>query len=621
MDNKKPDNIENIESAESTDRIEHHGHYSEAARAALLELLEDIINTAASDPSEISDISEVSEEAGVNAVQAQQPAPKTEPEKAPGEGAAAGIESETATGAKPDQAAGQKRKFKRTPTTRTLMLDMILVILIGLLIILADSPGKVTGLRAAETTYDSVTLTWSSTEKVAGYHIYRSEDGKDFDYIASATDTTYTDMGLTTGKPYSYSVTAFNSIKRQGPDKKKAVKVMPELDKPVVKGSVATGSIELDITPVSGAIGYEIYRNGEKISDQKETAFVDKKAKTDKDYKYEVKAYRYRKHPVYSVSSKPVNLKLIAAGHMEAEIVGDELLLSWDGNEKYAKYELYKGDELLDTISDTEYYMSEINTDEMYEMKLVGISEDESVRSPASAQAFVVDATTMTNQEARDAACEWGIAIADDNSFTYGTGKRAHRCGCYFCGTNVGPNKNIKGSSLVNGHSYEKTYCCNPFVHACYAHGAGDPGMLKVCQRGGSVGMSVKSYTRFGNWKKVGKPAKSKLQRGDVLVRSGHVSMYIGDGQIVQAIDKGWTDESIRYNNLSDKSYAKYEFVMRYTGNGGTKYEVRELSEEEIAEKEAEAKAAEEKAAEEKKAEDKEDTTEEKTPADNSTDA
>ena len=97
--------------------------------------------------------------------------------------------------------------------------------------------------------------------------------------------------------------------------------------------------------------------------------------------------------------------------------------------------------------------------------------------------------------------------------------------------------------------------------------------------------------------------------------------MYIGDGQIVQAIDKGWTDESIRYNNLSDKSYAKYEFVMRYTGNGGTKYEVRELSEEEIAEKEAEAKAAEEKAAEEKKAEDKEDTTEEKTPADNSTDA
>ena len=142
----------------------------------------------------------------------------------------------------------------------------------------------------SKTTFDTVTLSWMPTEKAAGYHIYRSEDGKDFDYIASATDTTYTDMGLTTGKSYSYSVTAFNSIKRQGPDKKKAVKVMPELDKPVVKGSVATGSIELDITPVSGAIGYEIYRNGEKISDQKETAFVDKKAKTNKDYKYEVKA-------------------------------------------------------------------------------------------------------------------------------------------------------------------------------------------------------------------------------------------------------------------------------------------------------------------------------------------
>ena len=606
MDNKKPENIEKIEKAEGTDRIEHSGHYSEAARAALLELLEDIINSAASDPSEIG---EGPEEAGGDAGQAQETELKPEQEEAIGEEAETGTKSDAESAgpeAAPGQPDGKKRKFKRTPATRTLMLDAVLIILIGLLIVLADSPGKVSGLRAAKTTYDSVTLSWSPTEKVAGYHIYRSEDGKDFDYIASATDTTYTDMGLTTGKSYSYSVTAFNSIKRQGPDKKKAVKVIPELDKPVVKGSVATGSIELDITPVSGAIGYEIYRNGEKISDQKETALVDKKAKTNKDYKYEVKAYRYRKHPVYSVSSKPVNLKLIAAGHMEAEIVGDELLFSWEGNEKYAKYELYKGDELIDTISDTEYYMSEINTDEMYEMKLVGISEDESVRSPASSQAFIVDATTMTNQEARDAACEWGIAIADDNSFTYGTGKRAHRCGCYFCGTNVGPNKNIKGSSLVNGHSYEKTYCCNPFVHACYAHGAGDPGMLKVCQRGGSVGMSVKSYTRFGNWKKVGKPAKGKLQRGDVLVRSGHVSMYIGDGQIVQAIDKGWTDESIRYNNLSDKSYAKYEFVMRYTGNGGTKYEVRELSDEEIAEKKAEDTP--------------EDNTEEKTPADNSTD-
>ena len=606
MENKKPDNIEKIESAESTDETENSQHLSEAARAALIELFEDIINTATSDPSAVSETSNISdgpEEAGSEAAQTQEPAGSVPV---------------------PVEAAGKKKKFKRTPTTRTLMLDIILIILIGMLIVLADSPGKVSGLRVSKTTFDTVTLSWMPTEKAAGYHIYRSEDGKDYDYIASATDTKYTDMGLVTGKSYSYSVTAFSSIKRQGPDEKKAVAAVPELEKPVVKGSVATGSIELNIEPVDGAIGYEIYRNGKKVSDQKETVYVDKKAKNDKAYKYEVKAYRYRKHPVFSVSSKPVSLKLIAAGRMEAEIVGDELMFSWDGNEKYAKYELYKGDELLDTVSDTQYYLSDIEGNSLYEMKLVGISEDEKVRSPETDQTFEVEATTMTNQEARDAACDWAIAIADDNSFTYGTGKRAHRCGCYFCGTNVGPNKNIKGSSLVNGHSYEKTYCCNPFVHACYAHGAGDPGMLKVCQRGGSVGMSAKSYTRFGNWKKIGKPSKGSLQRGDVLVRPTHVSLYIGDGMIAQAVDKGWTDESIRYNNLSDKSYGKYSFVMRYTGNGsGTRYEVRELSDDEIAEIKAEEEKAEKEKAEKEKAEKEKAEKEndaEKPAADNSAD-
>ena len=140
---------------------------------------------------------------------------------------------------------------------------------------------------------------------------------------------------------------------------------------------------------------------------------------------------------------------------------------------------------------------------------------------------------------------------------------------------------NIKGTSLVDGHSYEKTYCCNPFVHACFAHGAGDENMLADCRRGRGVAMSAKSFTRYGHWENVGKPAASNLHRGDVLVKSNHMVLYVGDGQIAQAtgIRGGWGPINISVSNLGSR-YSKYSFVMRYTGTGrGVKRVIQEIDE------------------------------------------
>ena len=168
------------------------------------------------------------------------------------------------------------------------------------------------------------------------------------------------------------------------------------------------------------------------------------------------------------------------------------------------------------------------------------------------------------NEEAINAACDWAVMIANDNSFTYGVGDRAHRFGCYFCDTNI----RKKGAELVDGHSYEKTYCCNPFVHAAFAHGAGDAGMLADCQKGTGVTMKESSYTKYGTWVNAGKPSYSNLQRGDVLVKSNHVVLYIGNGQIVHAAGEGWGDGSIKVQDLSTSYYSTFSFVMRYTGTG-----------------------------------------------------
>lgn len=166
------------------------------------------------------------------------------------------------------------------------------------------------------------------------------------------------------------------------------------------------------------------------------------------------------------------------------------------------------------------------------------------------------------NQERRQAAVDWAISIAQDDSFAYGTGSGAHRYGCYFCGTNYGPNMKKKPSA-----KYTKTYCCNPFVHAAYAHGAMDETMLKACQKGSGVGLSARSFTKYGCWTKLGKPGYDQLEPGDVFIREGrHASMYCGDDYVVEAEHEGWGADTIVYHKVGPSKYNRCTYVMRYTG-------------------------------------------------------
>ena len=166
-----------------------------------------------------------------------------------------------------------------------------------------------------------------------------------------------------------------------------------------------------------------------------------------------------------------------------------------------------------------------------------------------------------TRQEQIDGAVAWAVKIANDNSFTYGTGQGAHHNGCYFCGTNYGPRKYMKPSKR-----YKKTYCCNPFVHAAYAHGTQNPKMLKGCRKANGIAMEKSSFYKFGCWKCVGKPAYKNLQRGDVLVKSTHVAMYIGKGKMVEASGGNWSASSIAVKKMSKSRYNGFSYVMRYTG-------------------------------------------------------
>ena len=481
-----------------------------------------------------------------------------------------------------------KKHFNKSSLYKyVFILDAVLAIVVIICVTLTGRPDPVTGAKVMYTSYNSVEIRWTESENIDGYNIYRSKDGGNYRRAGRTKTASFKDLDLTTGSKYLYKIQAYNGI-RKGKTMDKPLEVNPCLEKPDVELKIIGDSITLNISKVDGSTGYEIYRDKELISSQKSTVYTDKNVKKNQKYLYEVRAERsVDDQSVYSDFSIAKEAAVIPVDNLKAKMTDDGILIKWKSSNEYTGYKLYDNEGLLTDTKENSYVIEDFYLDKEYEIKLVGYNKE--AESSEITTKFKVREEKTGSTNAKDAACDWGVEIANDNSFMYGTGKRAHRSGCYFCGTNTGPNINRKGKSKVKGHSYEKTYCCNPFVTACYAHGAGDPGAMALCQKGRSYAMTEESFLENGSWKALGKPKMSKLERGDVLVgnkdigksRSHHMALYIGDGKIVHAAHGGWTKDSITVSNLSSGRYARFDFVMRYTGDSnsmdGVKYVLEEV--------------------------------------------
>lgn len=168
-------------------------------------------------------------------------------------------------------------------------------------------------------------------------------------------------------------------------------------------------------------------------------------------------------------------------------------------------------------------------------------------------------------------ACAWAVNIAGDDRFHYGKKPNSQHNGCYFCGTQM-----LSGGRSKEGVvDYEFSYCCNPFVHAAFAHGGNELTMLEVCKKGSSYDYKAnRGYDTSPLFAKLGKPAMQYLRKGDVICWSNHVVLYLGGGKIVESTggddnvrnsDK-WNN-SIRVCTLTESRYASAQRTYRYTGN------------------------------------------------------
>ena len=199
-----------------------------------------------------------------------------------------------------------------------------------------------------------------------------------------------------------------------------------------------------------------------------------------------------------------------------------------------------------------------------------------SVDSAIESKSATTDTTNSRTLKARQAAVDWAIKIANDNSFHYGRSSWAHHNGCYYCGTNQTAG-NAKFKDGASASEALKTYCCNPFVTAAYNHGAGAKEVdCKTSSMRVGLANDTNKVFKTKSWMLVTKPSKiTSLKVGDILLTPTHAMLYAGNGKVVHAAhhdngssNKDYWNDSIKVNVCTDYQWNRTTKIYRYLGVG-----------------------------------------------------
>ena len=500
-------------------------------------------------------------------------------------------------------------KTKRTAVILTTLSAAVLFSAVCFYDILPDdikpgkhNPQKVATVNAVASSYDSVTVAWRPAPNAKTYKVFRSDDKRgSYEECGEVEDTTFTDSKLETDREYWYMVRSEKDDKFSRYSKR--VSATPKLDKPELTGLSTEEGAELTVTEVPGATGYIFYRDGQVFREQPMNICLDGSLKEKEKHKYQVVAVRKQKTKE-AVSAKS---NRVEAGKITVKItldnvtaVGDmlkgtsvEMAGTLKSNVKMKAVEVGVMDDKGEKWIDKQKYENKKVDSKSFdlkaadsELKFADLKAGKyryriQVNPEGGKMVVVVDQQFKVEDNPALGAVEWAINIANDNSFNYGTKGPANHGGCYFCKTFGAKKRHLKRIGQSWSAKWEKTYCCNPFIFAAYAHGAKDPATLASCQRGGCGGMAPSDWTRLGSYELVGTCKSvpySDLKPGDIIMSNTnengwthHVWMFIGDGKLVESSGGGWDAGSIAVKDIAAQKYSRYSkhsgtYVVRYKG-------------------------------------------------------
>lgn len=162
---------------------------------------------------------------------------------------------------------------------------------------------KPTGVKATSAGATSIKVSWKKVNGASGYEVYRanSRNGT-YKRVAtvSASNSTFTNKSLTSGKTYFYRVRAYNTVNsaRKYSSYSSIVNRKATLEKPQITVKAGKNSVTVSWKKVPGARQYEIYRatssNGKytrvKTVSANKLSFTNNKLTKGKSYFYRVRA-------------------------------------------------------------------------------------------------------------------------------------------------------------------------------------------------------------------------------------------------------------------------------------------------------------------------------------------
>ncbi len=233
-----------------------------------------------------------------------------------------------------------------------------------------NPPTVPTGLTANVISSTQVDLIWTASTDdvaVAGYTLYR--DGS---VLATLSDTSlsYSDMSVTSGVAYSYTVDAFDAAGNHSAASAPINVTIPDTESPSVPAGLAAnalGATQVDLswnasTDNVAVTGYTVYRDGTEIGavSGSSLAYSDTTVAVATTYQYTVDAFDAAGN--HSAASAPAsattdnNPPTVPTGLTANVISSTQVDLIWTASTDdvaVAGYTLYRDGSVLATLSDT----------------------------------------------------------------------------------------------------------------------------------------------------------------------------------------------------------------------------------------------------------------------------
>lgn len=233
--------------------------------------------------------------------------------------------------------------------------------------IIVNPPAPST-IKAVSAGYNSIKVSWSAVNGVEGYKIYRKDTKLGVFYeLAQVKGSSYIDTPLSNERIYYYQVQAYSHAGTTLllSNYTAIVSVTPKPAAPTKVKAVSAdyNSNKISWQPVSGALGYEVYRSDSEKGTYKwinntissQSSYTDGTLTTGKTYYYKVRAYNYRtstkKFSNFSVvvSAKPIPAMPVLV--KTAKESNNSVKFSWEAVSGASGYEIYKAASQTGTYS------------------------------------------------------------------------------------------------------------------------------------------------------------------------------------------------------------------------------------------------------------------------------